>query len=207
MIAIFLADGFEEIEAIATIDFLRRCDLDVQIIGIEVKDKRKAENLLKAIDRTVAQKFGVVYGAHDIGVICDFWAPKLLNELPWEKYDCVILPGGMPGTKNLEDSGLVQNAIEYAYQNHRLIAAICAAPSILAHFRLLEGKKATCFPGFNDDLRDGGAVYTGDYVTEDGNIITGKGAGCTIDFAEAIAARFVGKDKAREVREAMQTPY
>ncbi|MDR1410322.1 MAG: DJ-1/PfpI family protein [Oscillospiraceae bacterium] len=183
MIAVFLADGFEEIEALATVDFLRRCELEVQTIGVGAK---------------------FIRGAHDIRVFTDWIQEDYLSEVSWEPYECIVLPGGMPGTANLEDDHLVQSAIEYAYQNNRLIAAICAAPSILAHFRLLEGKYATCFPGYEDDLRDSGAfVITDRPVVEDGNFITSRGVGTVFDFAEAIAARFVGAEKARQVRVSM----
>ncbi|MDR3345035.1 MAG: DJ-1/PfpI family protein [Oscillospiraceae bacterium] len=191
MIAVFLADGFEETEALVTVDFLRRAGLDVQTVAVAV---------LNSIESNV------IRGAHNIRVLCD-WAPNIDDEISWEPLEAVILPGGMPGAANLEVSGLVQTALEYAHQNGLLIAAICAAPSILAHLDLLEGKRAVCFPGYEDDLRNGGASVMDEYVVEDGQFITAKGAGCTIDFAEAIAARFAGKDKAQEIREVMQTPY
>jgi 4-methyl-5(b-hydroxyethyl)-thiazole monophosphate biosynthesis len=195
MIAVFLADGFEEIEALVTVDFLRRAGLDVRTVAVGGLEVGAAAGQTKS---------GAVRGAHDIPVLCDLPSPKAL---PLEQLKALVLPGGMPGTTNLEGSRLVQSVIEYASQNGLLIAAICAAPSILAHLHLLQGKRATCFPGFEDELRKGGALAAGAYLAEDGELITARGAGCTIDFAQAIAARFVGKDRAREIRETMQTPY
>ena len=209
MIAVLLADGFEEIEAITTIDFLRRCGLEVKVIAIDGKNVYRQDT---SVSSSLQNMFpptnlnNVVKGAHGIFVLCDL-VRKGLESVPWEQFDCVILPGGMPGTKNLEASEIVQKALKSAYQNNKLIAAICAAPSILAHLHMLKGKNATCFPGFEDELIAGGATHKSDFVVEYGNIITAKGAGCTIDFAQAIAARFVGQDKAREVRESLQIPY
>jgi len=208
MIAIFLADGFEEIEVVTTIDFLRRCELKVQTITIGGERVQKRDGILEMIfwsfPRTIIGR--VVKGSHDIFLL-NALERKSLKKIKWEKFSCIILPGGMPGTKNLEDSEIVNTALETAYQHNKLIAAICAAPSILAKNQMLKGKYATCFPNFKDVLLENGVRYKDDYVVEDGNFITAKGAGCTIDFAQAIAARFVGDDKAQEVREAMQTPY
>ncbi|MCL2023480.1 MAG: DJ-1/PfpI family protein [Oscillospiraceae bacterium] len=189
MLAVFLAQGFEEIEAIATIDFLRRCDLPVHVIPIG--------------GTQISPSATVVTGSHDISVACE----PVTKSINWAEYDAVILPGGLPGTYNLEASTLVQSALEVAHRNGKLIAAICAAPSILAKMKFLAGKRATSFPDFEDILTENGANYTGDFVAADGNIITGKGAGVTIDFANAIAAYFVGDEKALAVRKSMQPKY
>lgn len=122
MIYVFLADGFEEVEAISTIDMLRRAELEVCVVGVGGD---------------------VVSGSHNITVGCDI--NENLAE-PDENLQAVVLPGGMPGTLNLEKSKAVQKFIDYAAENNRIIAAICAAPSVLGHRGLLEGKKATCFP-------------------------------------------------------------
>jgi 4-methyl-5(b-hydroxyethyl)-thiazole monophosphate biosynthesis len=185
VIAVFLADSFEEIEALATVDFLRRCGLEVQTIGIGGK---------------------LIRGAHGICVMSD-WEPEgRADEIPWDGFEAVVLPGGLPGTTNLEASEAVQCAIEYARKNRLLIAAICAAPSILAHVGLLRGKRATCFPGYEAELLEGGASLGNEYVVEDGDIITARGAGCSLQFAQAIAKRFVGEAKARDTLLAMQLP-
>ena len=124
MIYVFLANGFEEIEALAVVDVLRRAELDVLTVG-------------------VGEDF--VIGSHQIPVACDIAEKSLILD---EKTEAIVLPGGMPGTLNLEKSETVQNAIDWATKNDKLVCAICAAPSILGHKGLLNGKSATCFPGF-----------------------------------------------------------
>ena len=119
-----------------------------------------------------------------------------------EVVQAIVLPGGMPGTLNLEKSEYVNVAVDWCAEHGKIIAAICAAPSILGHKGLLDDKNATCFPGFEDQL--GKANYTGDYVTRDGNIITGKGAGVTLDFAFEIAVALGKAEKAESVRASVQ---
>ena len=178
MIYLFLANGFEEIEAIATIDILRRCDLKVVTVGVGGQD---------------------VTGAHGITILADISDDMAI---PDETVDAVVLPGGMPGTLNLEKSKVVQNYIDYAVNNNKLIAAICAAPSILGHKNLLDGKKAICFPGFEQQLFNAEIVDLP--VVTDGNIITAKGLGCVFDFAYEIANRLAGESKTNSVRMSMQ---
>lgn len=178
MLYLFLADGFEEVEAIATLDVLRRAGLDAKTVGV-----------------TGAS----VTGSHGVSVKADLLPEDIRRD---ETLDGVILPGGMPGTTNLEASDAVKDLLHYCRDHNLLIAAICAAPSVLGHLGFLQGKKATCFPGFEPELT--GATATGDSVTEDGNIITGKGAGAAHLFGEAIAARFVGKEAAHNVLTSMQ---
>ncbi len=178
MVYVYLAQGFEEIEALATVDFLRRCDIEVVTAGVGSQD---------------------VTGAHNITVLAD------TIDLMLEKSDdvqAVVLPGGMPGTLNLQKSDLVQDMLKFANENGKTIAAICAAPSILGEKGWLDGKKATCFPGFEEKL--GKAEYTGNSVEIDGNIITAKGAGVTIDFAAEIAEKIVGKEKTEQVKKSIQ---
>ncbi len=107
----------------------------------------------------------------------------------------------MPGTLNLEKNPIVEACLRYAYDNNKLICAICAAPTILAHLGMLKGKKATCYPGFDVELKD--CEYTYENVTIDGNIITGKGAGVVNDFALAIVERLLDKDRAMKIFYAM----
>ncbi|MBQ7032804.1 MAG: DJ-1/PfpI family protein [Clostridia bacterium] len=173
MFYLFLADGFEEIEALATVDILRRADIPVL---------------------TVAVTGQTVSGAHGIQVEADI---PLENVEP-DKMRGMILPGGIPGTPNLEASDGVMQLLDFAAENGLLIAAICAAPSILGKKGLLSGKKATCYPGFEKYLA--GAVL-GDKICVDGNIITGQAAGVAADFAFAIIES-AGKD-AKAVRESM----
>lgn len=178
MLYLFLAEGFEEVEALTTLDVLRRAGVATQTVGIAGP---------------------VVTGSHGVSVTADLTAEEAVRS---EKLDGVILPGGMPGTKNLEASDFVKDFLRYCRGNGLLIAAICAAPSILGHLGYLDGKRATCFPGYETELT--GAIYTKESVTEDGEIITGNGAGAAHLFGEAVAARFVGKEAAQNVLTKMQ---
>ncbi len=178
MIYVFLADGTEETEAIATIDMLRRAELDVMTLGIGSQ---------------------MIMGSHNIGIVCD---ADVKNIVPDDSMQAVVIPGGMPGTLNIEKSQHAQKLIDYAYENSRLIAAICAAPSVLGHKGILKGKKATCFPGFESELE--GAEVLPDGVVEDGNIITAKGAGVAIEFGLKIAERFAGRDEAEKIYKSIQ---
>ena len=174
----FLADGFEETEALAPVDILRRA-------GIEVK--------------TVGVGGDVIRGSHNIYVKADI----NINDLALGgDTDGVILPGGMPGVKNLFAEQRVKDAVSESVSRGLFVCAICAAPMILGRMGVLEGKKATCFPGFEGDLI--GAEVFSDKVVTDGNIITGKGAGCALEFGFAIVAAVKGKEEADKVASAMQ---
>lgn len=177
MIYIFLAEGFEEMEALAPVDILRRAGLDVTTVGVTGK---------------------VVSGSHKIPVTADITA----DEVSFSDMEAVVLPGGLPGTNNLEASEIVKKSVEYCIANDKYIAAICAAPSILGHMGILEGKKATCFPGFDKELM--GAEYTADSVTVDGKIITGKGAGVSINFALKLTEILKDKETADKLFASMQ---
>ncbi len=161
MIYLFLAEGFEEVEALAPLDMLRRVSIPVTTVGVGGK---------------------MVNGAHGVSIVADIVEEAVV----FESMSGVILPGGMPGTKNLEACETVQKAIDICVNNQDLVAAICAAPSILGHKRLLEGKKVTCFPGFEKDCM--GANVLSQAVVTDGNIITARGAGCALSFGGAIVA-------------------
>lgn len=159
MIYVFLSHGFEECEAIAPIDILRRAGFEVATVGVSGK---------------------TAVGSHNIPIICDI----LPDEINYNNIEAIILPGGMPGTTNLENSKQVMDIIDYCYDNRILIAAICAAPSILGKNNFLKQKKATCFPGFEKYLKD--AIVTEDTVVCDDNFITAKGAGVAFQFGFAI---------------------
>ncbi|MBQ6601485.1 MAG: DJ-1/PfpI family protein, partial [Clostridia bacterium] len=120
------------------------------------------------------------------------------------KLEAVILPGGMPGTLNLEKSNKVQKAIDFAVEEGKYVCAICAAPSILGHKGLLIGKEATAFPGFEKDLE--GAEISNAYVCSDGKFITARGAGVAVDFGLEIVAKLVSKEKSLELKRTIQTP-
>ena len=179
MIYVFLAQGFEEIQALTTVDILRRADIKVTTVGVGSK---------------------TIIGAHGISVIADVTE----NEVVIDNIKAVILPGGMPGTINLENNDTVKNSVKYCNDNNLLICAICAAPSILGHMGLLREVKATCFPGFENELTN--AFVTNDFVVKDKNIITAKGAGSTIPFALAIVEQLVDAKIAQEIKVAIQCP-
>ncbi len=178
MVYIFLANGFEEIEALAPVDFLRRCDLSVTTVGIGGE---------------------FITGSHGITVKADIADSELQT---YSDAEAIVLPGGMPGTLNLEKSETVQDFISYAVSEKKLVCAICAAPSILGHRGLLDGLKATCFPGFEEQLAN--ADVTGGYVEHDGNFITAKGAGVAFDFALEIGKTLAGEHKANSVYDSIQ---
>lgn len=162
MIYLFLAEGFEEIEALTPVDYLRRAGIEVTTVGVGGKQ---------------------ITGAHHIPVVADITTDALDEHVPM---DGVILPGGMPGTLNLEKDAKVMYFVNRAFAENKLLCAICAAPSVLGHAGMLNGKKATCYPGFEQDLT--GAQATGEPVETDANIITARGAGVAADFAFAIIA-------------------
>lgn len=180
MIYVFLANGFEEIEGLTVVDFLRRAELEVCTVGVGGK---------------------LITGAHNIPVFCDLDESEVKLD---ESLEAVVLPGGMPGTLNLEKCETVKSAVNYCAENDRFICAICAAPSVLGHMGLLKGKKACCFPGFENELE--GAEVVGDFVCRDGKIITAKGMGAAIDFSKEIAACFKDDNKAKKIKESLQCP-
>ena len=180
MVYCFLAEGFEELEAIAPIDMLRRAGIKVVTVGVTGKN---------------------VTGSHGITVEADITAEEVVLS---ECVEAVVLPGGMPGTVNLEKSTVVQKAIDFAVSADKYVCAICAAPSILGHKGLLKGRTATAFPGFEKDLE--GAVIGEDYVCTDGKFITARGAGVAVKFGLEIVSRLVNEEKSVELEKIIQTP-
>ncbi|MCD7774490.1 MAG: DJ-1/PfpI family protein [Clostridiales bacterium] len=180
MIYVFLADGFEEIEALTPVDYLRRAGIELKTVGVTGK---------------------TVTSSHKIPVISDITA----DEITFDDLDGIILPGGMPGTLNLEKSDAVQNAVDFCCKNNKLLAAICAAPSILGHKNILNGKNAVCFPGFENELK--GAVLSDKFAVRDGNVITAKGAGAATEFAFEIIKYLSDENTALQVRNSVQTCY
>lgn len=177
MIYVFLANGFEEVEALTPVDYLRRCELEVCTIGIGGK---------------------LVRGSHGITVMAD----GTLEDVDREKMEAMILPGGMPGTLNLESCPEVQKLLDFCTEKGILIGAICAAPSILGHKGLLEGKRAVCFPGFESELK--GAEVRAEAVVTDGAVITSKGAGTANEFAFALAEKLLSKERADKLAASVQ---
>lgn len=174
LVHLFLATGFEEVEALATVDLLRRANLEVLTVSIS--------------------KEPAVVGAHHVTVIADTTIDKLPEELP----DALVLPGGLPGAQNLHDCAPLMQRIRKQLDNQRLVAAICASPAfILGEEGLLKGKNATCYPGCEAKMKD--ATVMGDMVTQDGNIITGKGPAASFAFALTIIRQLMGEAVQNEV--------
>ena len=168
MIYMFLANGFEEIEALLPLDLMRRAGLEVKTVGVG------------GIDIT---------GSHGITVKADMLDTDLSDSAP----ECVILPGGMPGTKNLDASAVVHKALDDALASEALICAICAAPMVLGKRGILSGKNATCFPGFEEYLE---GANVGGRVVRDGRVITAIGMGAALEFGIEIVAALLGRDAA-----------
>lgn len=178
MVYVFLANGFEEIEALAPVDFLLRAGVEVKTVGVSGKFCR---------------------GAHGINVEADILPEDVeLNE----NLQGIILPGGMPGAENLNNSEDVQRAIDYCAENQKIIGAICAAPFILGRKGLLKGKNATCFPGFEDELLGANLVEAGVVIAE--TIVTAKGAGVAWEFGAAFCSGITGEEKALQILRGIQ---
>lgn len=177
MIYAFLAQGFEEIEAITVIDILRRAGKEVVTVGIGGRN---------------------ITGAHGIAVAADTDDKSAVLD---GKLEMVFLPGGMPGTLNLDKSDFVEKALAYCMANDLYIAAICAAPSVLGHKGVLEGKKASCYPGFEKELK--GAEVSYDPVSVDGKVITSRGPATAMAFGLKLAEILTSAEAAKKTGEAM----
>lgn len=177
MVYVFLADGFEEVEALSVVDCLRRAGVDTITVGIGSEYIKGSHNITVKADIT------------DSEAVC---SPDL---------NMIVLPGGMPGTLNLEKSGTVQNIIKFCADNEKYLAAICAAPSIYGHMGLLKGKKAVCYPGFEKDLSGAEVLY--DRVCVSGNIITSRGPGTALEFGLKLVEILVSAEVSRKLSEGM----
>ena len=166
MVLVLLATGFEEIEALTPVDMLRRASIEVKTVGIDGK---------------------TVTGAHGISVMCD----EVCDEVSLDGVDLVVFPGGMPGSLNLDASPFSDKAIGAVLKNGGRIAAICAAPLVLGRRGLLSGKRATCFPGFENELV--GAEIVNANVVTDGNITTANGMRAALEFSEELVRLLGGK--------------
>lgn len=176
-INVFFANGHEEIEALTVIDLLRRASLDVDMVSIN-------EGL-------------EVVGAHNITIKAD----KLISEVDFEAGDMIVLPGGMPGTLNLGACKELTSQVVKYNEESKMLAAICAAPSVLGELGILKGESATCYPGFEEKLI--GATCLDSGVVKSNNKITASGMGTAIDFALAIIEHYLGKDKADDIAKAI----
>ena len=177
MVYLFLADGFEECEALVPLDILRRSNIKVKTVGIGSN---------------------TITGSHGISVNCD----TVNKDLSFDDLEAIILPGGLPGATNLENDKTVQSFIDYCVNNGLLISAICAAPQILGHKGLLDGKNAICFPGFEKELK--GANIVDQKVVKDDNIITAWGAGAAFEFGFAILEHLTDNATSQNLKNAMK---
>lgn len=173
-----LAEGFEEIEAITIIDILRRADVSVVTASLGAT---------------------AVKAAHAITINAD----KTLDEALKEDFDMVVLPGGMPGSENLDQDKRVHGVLAKMVESGKFVGAICAAPKVLGNGGLLKGKKATSYPGFVDKMNLPDVTYTGAPVQCDGKIITGRGPGTALDFALTLVEALSGKEKRDSVEKAL----
>ena len=178
MVVLFLADGFEEIEALLPLDLLRRAGVQTVTVGLGGRE---------------------ICGAHGITVLAD------TDRVPDGKIDMVILPGGMPGAANLDASDIVTDTLARVSARGGYLAAICAAPMVLGHKGYLKGKRVICFPGFEDELI-GADVQNDAFVVRDGNVITAKGMGVALDFGLALVAALKDDATATALRAAVMAP-
>ena len=174
-VCVFFGTGFEEIEALTVVDVLRRQGIETKMVS--VMDEK------------------MVMGSHQIPVVTDC----LIGDVDFRQEDVLILPGGLAGTKNLEACGALMEQVDAFASAGKMVCAICAAPSILGHRGLLKGKKAIAYPGFEEQLEGAEIVY--EPAVRDGNIITGRGMGCSIPFALEIIAALANREAADAVAE------
>lgn len=175
--AVFLAEGFEEIEALTVVDICRRCGVDIDMVSVAEANQ--------------------VTGSHGVTVTAD----KVFSQAEFDAYDMLVLPGGMPGTKNLEAHEPLMEQIDAFYENGKYIAAICAAPSIFGHRGILKGRNACSYPNFESHLE--GAVVTKGPVEISDHVITSRGMGTAIEFGLAIAGVLGTPEKAEEIAKAI----
>lgn len=173
-----VAEGLEEVECLAAVDVMIRCGIEVKLISM-------SESL-------------EVAGSHGLRIVTDM----LWEDSAPEEADCIFLPGGMPGTKHLAEHKGLAKALEQALGEDRRVAAICAAPSVLGELGFLRGKKATCYPGFEEKLV--GAEYTHEGVVTDGLITTARGLGYALDLGLELAGLLVGRETAAQVKASIQ---
>lgn len=176
-IYLFMGEGSEEVEALGVVDIVRRAGMPIQIVSITGNR--------------------MVSGSHGVKIECD----QLIEDVDLEQASLLVLPGGLPGTYNLEADDLLKDAVRRQAEAGKPLAAICAAPLIFGRMGLLQGRKATCYPGFETELT--GAEYTGALVEKDGNILTGKGPAAVFEFGYAIVEWLGSRAQADALRNGM----
>lgn len=174
MVYVMLGTGFEEIEALAPVDLLRRAGVDVVTVGINGK---------------------TVYGGHNIGVEADI----TVEEMDLTNLEMIVLPGGLGGVASIRESRQTLGAVKYAYENDCFVAAICAGPTVLADLGITEGRKATCYPGQAGNM--GSALLEEKAAVRDGKLITGASAGCAVEFALLLIDALRGSEAAAKIRQ------
>ena len=205
MIVMFLAPGFEEVEALAPLDLLRRAGLEVVTVAVR---EAKTNQLIDKLGRIGVSATNLwdddrtVTGSHGIPVTADITEAALPGRLARASLEAVILPGGMPGTTNLDASPVVEKTLELAAAKDAFLCAICAAPLVLGKRGYLNGKRATCFPGFEEYLT---GATVGGKVIRDGKIITAAGMGVAQEFGLEMISALVSPEKAGEIRAAIQS--
>lgn len=177
MVYVFFADGFEDIEAIAPVDIMRRADIDVKTVSITDTN--------------------IVTSAHGIKILTD----TVYSNCNFSDAEALVLPGGMPGSLNLDKCEALRNMISEKYADNKLIAAICAAPMVFGHIGLLKNKRATIYPGMEENLI--GAIPTGTIVEKDGNIITAKGPAAAMPFGYALVEAIIGENASEPLKDGM----
>ena len=177
---VLVVDGFEEIEAVTVVDVLRRAGVSVSVLGVDHRTVIGSHGLTIKVDASLADVI-------DLGTT----------------FDLVVLPGGMPGASSLRDSERVKGFVLSQRERHANVAAICAGPIALAAFGVLRGKRATCFPGHEGALENGGAVVATDDVVEDGDVVTSRGVGTALAFALTLVRRLVDETTANSLADKM----
>ena len=173
MVYMLLGTGFEETEAVAPLDLLRRAGVEIQIVGVTGK---------------------VVYGSHKIGIEADI----TIDQMDLTALEMIILPGGLGGVASARASKEALEALRFAWENGKYVAAICAGPTVLADLGITDGKNATCFPGCEEQM--GSAIMADNAAAvTDGKLITGTSAGCAIPFGLALITALKGKDEADRI--------
>lgn len=175
MVYVFLADGFETIEALTPVDMLRRAGIEVVTVSIN-----------KTVEVISAQKVKVI-------------ADVTLNDMKDKDATMYVLPGGIPGTPNLGNNETVMNLIKTQFEENKLVGAICAAPTLLAKLGILNQKNAICYPGYEEELEAAGATIQNVNAVKDGNVITGRAMGGSIEFSAKIIAAIKGEEVAKDI--------
>lgn len=173
MVYVLLGTGFEEVEAITPVDLLRRAGVQVLTVGVNGK---------------------TVYGGHNIGVEADI----TLDEIDLTNLEMIVLPGGLGGVASVRASGAAMDALQFAWDNGKFVAAICAGPTVLADLGITNGRNATCYPGCDNGMGNAKIVSDAPSVRDE-KLITGASAGCAVPFALALVEALKGKDAAEAI--------